>query len=188
MSTNSRPRYISDYLAESLRKLLADPTEREQAERMLRVYDANHRKDVEERAAIASKHEIRIGTRDFANRKQLHAAAKTAGFNGSYDSLVTRLRLNPQITWEDLIKPVDATLSERHKQSYQRRKTDMVGTLAEMNARRVPADFPVRPITTGQLPRTACTCGTCHLSWDDAIATSYTPAPSGRCPFEAFHP
>jgi hypothetical protein len=25
------------------------------------------------------------------------------------------------------------------------------------------------------------------LSWDDSIPTSYTPAPSGRCPFEYFH-
>ena len=31
------------------------------------------------------------------------------------------------------------------------------------------------------------TCGTCGLSWDDSIVTSYTPAPSARCPFEYFH-
>jgi hypothetical protein len=31
------------------------------------------------------------------------------------------------------------------------------------------------------------TCGHCGQSWDDAIVTSLTPAPSGRCPFEDEH-
>lgn len=31
------------------------------------------------------------------------------------------------------------------------------------------------------------TDGACGLTWDDSIVTSMTPAPSGRCPFEAFH-
>lgn len=31
------------------------------------------------------------------------------------------------------------------------------------------------------------TCGSCGLSWDDSIPTSWTPAPSGRCPFEYQH-
>jgi hypothetical protein len=31
------------------------------------------------------------------------------------------------------------------------------------------------------------TCGTCGRSWDDAVATSATPAPSARCPFEYSH-
>ena len=31
------------------------------------------------------------------------------------------------------------------------------------------------------------TCGGCGLSWDDSLVTSMTPAPSARCPFEAFH-
>ena len=33
----------------------------------------------------------------------------------------------------------------------------------------------------------ATTCGTCGRSWDDAVATSVTPTPSGRCPFEGEH-
>lgn len=50
----------------------------------------------------------------------------------------------------------------------------------------IPEDFEVRPIPegTGTDP---VTCGSCGLTWDDAVATSYTPAPSARCPFEAFH-
>lgn len=31
------------------------------------------------------------------------------------------------------------------------------------------------------------TCGACGRSWDDSLPTSWTPAPSGRCPFEYFH-
>lgn len=30
-------------------------------------------------------------------------------------------------------------------------------------------------------------CGHCNRSWDDSIATSLTPAPSARCPFEYQH-
>lgn len=28
------------------------------------------------------------------------------------------------------------------------------------------------------------TCGDCGRSWDDSIATSMTPTPAARCPFE----
>jgi hypothetical protein len=54
----------------------------------------------------------------------------------------------------------------------------------------VPRDFPVRPLLSTRDFETAkdvVTCGSCGLSWDDAIPTQYTPAPSARCPFEAFH-
>lgn len=30
-------------------------------------------------------------------------------------------------------------------------------------------------------------CGACGRWWDDAIVTSMTPVPSGRCPFEYEH-
>ena len=49
----------------------------------------------------------------------------------------------------------------------------------------VPPDFPVQP-TDGKGPEDA-TDGTCGLSWNDSISTSWTPVPSGRCPFEYFH-
>lgn len=54
----------------------------------------------------------------------------------------------------------------------------------------IPRDFPVRPLLSPEYftrAKDPVTCGTCGLSWDDAIATEYTPAPSPRCPFEAFH-
>lgn len=51
----------------------------------------------------------------------------------------------------------------------------------------VPVDFPVRPLVAGQPAKDRMTCGTCHRSWDDAVVTEWTPAPSGRCPFEYFH-
>lgn len=31
------------------------------------------------------------------------------------------------------------------------------------------------------------TCGTCGRSWNDALVSSVTPVPSGRCPFEYEH-
>jgi hypothetical protein len=56
-----------------------------------------------------------------------------------------------------------------------------------LNGARVPKDFPVRPLKPGQAAKDRVTCGTCGLSWDDAIGTTWTPTPSGRCPFEYFH-
>lgn len=53
--------------------------------------------------------------------------------------------------------------------------------------RRVPRDFPVRPLRKGHKAKDPVTCCTCGLAWDDAKVTSYTPAPSARCPFEVFH-
>ena len=32
------------------------------------------------------------------------------------------------------------------------------------------------------------TCGTCGLSWNDALISDSTPAPSARCPYEYIHP
>jgi hypothetical protein len=54
---------------------------------------------------------------------------------------------------------------------------------------KIPADFPVRPLNRAQAAKNpnACTCGACGRSWDDSIATSWTPTPSGRCPFEYYH-
>lgn len=54
----------------------------------------------------------------------------------------------------------------------------------------VPGDFPVRPIawwTSAQQAGSPVTCGECGRTWDDAVPTSWTPAPSARCPFEHFH-
>jgi len=64
-----------------------------------------------------------------------------------------------------------------------------------MKRKSIPKDYPVRPIPSAELAayvRTMgkvdiATCGTCGRSWDDAIVTSMTPAPSARCPFEYFH-
>lgn len=55
---------------------------------------------------------------------------------------------------------------------------------------RVPKDFPVRPIRRGSKAASGAgvaECGTCHRLWDDTIATTWTPTPSARCPFEYFH-
>lgn len=52
----------------------------------------------------------------------------------------------------------------------------------------VPADFEVRPLGPDDPAVDRVTCGTCGRSWDDAVVTGSTPAPSGRCPFEPWHP
>ena len=51
----------------------------------------------------------------------------------------------------------------------------------------VPADFPVQPLAPDAPAKVRVTDGVCGLSWDDGIGTEWTPAPSGRCPFEYFH-
>lgn len=51
----------------------------------------------------------------------------------------------------------------------------------------VPDDFPVRVLGPDDKAADPVTCGECGRTWDDSIATGYTPAPAGRCPFEAFH-
>jgi hypothetical protein len=52
---------------------------------------------------------------------------------------------------------------------------------------RIPLSFAVQPLRPGEPAKDKVTCGHCNLSWDDAIPTSWTPAPSARCPFEYFH-
>lgn len=32
-----------------------------------------------------------------------------------------------------------------------------------------------------------CRCGSCGRTWDDAVPTALTPAPSARCPYEDRH-
>src|ERR1019366_145744 len=51
----------------------------------------------------------------------------------------------------------------------------------------IPKDFPVQPLQPNEKAGFRSTCRVCNLSWDDAIATSYTPSPAARCPFEYFH-
>ena len=61
----------------------------------------------------------------------------------------------------------------------------------KLKVRDIPKDFPVKPFILRRMhkpaPVATWTCGSCGLSWDDGKATTLTPAPSGRCPFEYFH-
>lgn len=56
-----------------------------------------------------------------------------------------------------------------------------------MNKIKIPSNYPVKVLRANSKAKDRCTCMTCGRSWDDAIATSMTPTPSGRCPFEYFH-
>lgn len=53
----------------------------------------------------------------------------------------------------------------------------------------IPKDFEVQPLTPEEAKQAKdpATCGTCGLTWDDGKSTTWTPTPSGRCPFEYFH-
>ena len=39
----------------------------------------------------------------------------------------------------------------------------------------------------GKTREDIATCGTCGKSWNDALISSSTPTPSGRCPYEHIH-
>jgi hypothetical protein len=39
----------------------------------------------------------------------------------------------------------------------------------------------------GKVVTDAATCGTCGMTWNDALITSRTPTPSARCPYEHIH-
>lgn len=52
----------------------------------------------------------------------------------------------------------------------------------------IPNDWPVQPLEVPFNGTHPTTCGTCGLTWDDGASTPMTPVPSGRCPFEWFHP
>ena len=59
-----------------------------------------------------------------------------------------------------------------------------------MKHKPIPPDFPVQPLAKNQEAVSVynkATCGYCGLSWDDGQPTTWTPSPSGRCPFEHFH-
>lgn len=79
-------------------------------------------------------------------------------------------------------------IEDLREAAYPRATRHTIGELPE-----IPADFPVQPLSTEERDRRAAdgdeiaSCETCNRSWDDSIPTAYTPAPSGRCPFEAFH-
>jgi hypothetical protein len=56
----------------------------------------------------------------------------------------------------------------------------------------IESSHPVRPLPPEQVIAPTAgmivmTCGVCHRSWDDAVSTTMTPVPSGRCPFEYEH-
>jgi len=40
----------------------------------------------------------------------------------------------------------------------------------------------------GKIKEDITTCGNCGMSWNDALITERTPAPSARCPYEYIHP
>ena len=84
--------------------------------------------------------------------------------------------------WE-IAERNDKTAARRHPTA--RRKQ-----ASELEPDEIPAYFPVKPLATQAEIDAAgdpVQDGECGLWWDDAISTSLTPAPGGRCPFEEYH-
>lgn len=77
-------------------------------------------------------------------------------------------------------------LRMEHEAAKQEQPADIARRSSKTHLR-IPPDFAVQPLKPGQPATTPTQCGHCGLSWDDAIATGYTPAPAARCPFEYFH-
>lgn len=118
-------------LAAALRKLLADPTAREQAERALRIFDA----DMMTATALREENTgqrlpIVIGEHRFATRAAAFHVALRAGFNGTQSTFY--LRLKNGATWEEAIAPVDVARSQSRKTGHQNRKAQMSTALATM--------------------------------------------------------
>ena len=190
----SAKRFPIDELADTLRAVLADPGNaavREHAARELGAFDlirARNRErqkpDANRSALTLREGKIRIGGLLFATRYEAWLAAKGQGFNGTQATFYQRTAAHPEYTWEQLIAPVDVARSAARKRADSRKHVEMRNVLARMNARRVPKNYPVRPILNPIGIPGAATCHTCNLSWDD----NAHPTPAGRCPFEAYHP
>lgn len=85
--------------------------------------------------------------------------------------------------WHPVIQDECAKINAASGQNFDPAKEFGVA----LDVPQIPADFPVQPLDDDDNPPGKATCGTCGRSWDDAKATSLTPAPSARCPFEYFH-
>lgn len=118
-------------LAAALRKLLADPTAREQAERVLRIFDA----DVVKAKASHSVNKTRlltvtVGDRQFVSRIAAFHVAEREGFNGVFATFCDRI--NRKLSWAECIAPISETVSKSHKAAYQKRKDAMSAALSGM--------------------------------------------------------
>lgn len=72
----------------------------------------------------------------------------------------------------------------------ERRRQARIDELRRLIAsRRISIDNGATPQLDdeGQVVEDIATCGNCGESWNDALITERTPAPSGRCPYEYEH-
>ena len=117
-------------LATALRKLLADPSKRAQAEKALRIYDASDmaqkasaRKCKESEPRGHGQHPIMIEGQRFLSIRHAFKCAQAAGYDGSEANFTQRTH-KPWLTWADAIKTVNParqasrrkTAEEKHEQ------------------------------------------------------------------------
>lgn len=127
-------------LAAALRALLRHPgneTVRRRAEATLRDYDigqsrlAKHRKVCKDQTTP-----VVIGDKRFTSVRGAFKYAVTQGFDGSESTFTARLRR--QLPWDELIKPIAQTRRDATSRGIARKRKEMQGVLATMDARSKP--------------------------------------------------
>ncbi|MBP9033804.1 MAG: hypothetical protein KBG29_07910 [Pseudomonadales bacterium] len=118
-------------LATALRKLLADPSKRAQAEKALRVYNASDmaQKASARRRKASEPHghgerPIMIEDQRFASIHRAFKCAQAAGYDGSEATFAQRTR-KPGLTWADAIKPVDPARQARRRKIAEEKREQL---------------------------------------------------------------
>lgn len=92
---------------------------------------------------------------------------------------------NPLATWKPEAEPmfkVEGAAPTREERIAELKALVRSELISEENGAEPQLD------EYGKTKEDIATCGTCGMSWNDALITSRTPAPSGRCPYEYIHP
>lgn len=121
-----------------------------------------------------------IKTKGAGNQaKMLQLCEQMAKAIGDQDKALRRARAAKKV--------FPGALGNKMYQIFMNKWRDQAAASVKLALTAIPKNYPVQPLKPGQQAKDRVTCGDCGLSWDDGISTSMTPAPSARCPFEAFH-
>ena len=128
-----------------------------------------------------------------------HEAKPSGGDKESRKRAVTEFEVqgNYGQGWEMVTTEETKEAADEQKRTYDENEPGTPHRVKRVEARRkvaaeeVPDDYPVKVLKPGteayRNAKDLTTCGTCGRSWDDAVITGMTPAPSARCPFEYYH-
>ena len=128
-----------------------------------------------------------------------HEAKPSGGDKESRKRAVTEFEVQGDYGqgWEMVTTEETKEAADEQKRTYDENEPGTPHRVKRVEARRkvaaeeVPDDYPVKVLKPGteayRNAKDLATCGTCGRSWDDAVVTGITPAPSARCPFEYYH-